>query len=328
MSQRLQGLHHITVITSSAPKIFKFMTEVLGLHLIKKTVNQDDIRTYHLYFTDDTGSAGTDITFLDFHGLETARKGNNAINRIGLRLPNDQAVDWWEQRLDEFDIRHNPQTTQFGDKVLNFYDFDGQKYQFVSDEHNHGLPGGTPYRFSPIPKEYAIVGLGSALIRTQFREKILNLVLTNLMGYDEIMTAGNLHLYESYDKGGHGAQVIAEDDMDGAMEVQGYGSVHHLAFTVEDEEALRFWIELIDKIGLPNSGFVDRFYFKSEYFQPATGILFEIATNGPGFLQDETYEEAGVHLELPPFLEEQRSDIEANLVAFNTPNTIDDDSNE
>lgn len=328
MSQRLQGLHHITVITSSAPKIFKFMTEVLGLHLIKKTVNQDDIRTYHLYFTDDMGSAGTDITFLDFHGLETARKGNNAINRIGLRLPNDQAVDWWEQRLDEFDIRHDPQTTQFGDKVLNFYDFDGQKYQFVSDEHNHGLPGGTPYRFSPIPKEYAIVGLGPALIRTQFREKILNLVLTNLMGYDEIMTAGNLHLYESYDKGGHGSQVIVEDDMDGAMEVQGYGSVHHLAFTVEDEEALRFWIELIDKIGLPNSGFVDRFYFKSEYFQQATGILFEIATNGPGFLQDETYEEAGVHLELPPFLEEQRADIEANLVAFNTPNTIEDDSNE
>lgn len=328
MSQRLQGLHHITVITSSAPKIFKFMTEVLGLHLIKKTVNQDDIRTYHLYFTDDMGSAGTDITFLDFHGLETARKGNNAINRIGLRLPNDQADDWWEQRLDEFDIRHDPQTTQFGDKVLNFYDFDGQKYQFVSDEHNHGLPGGTPYRFSPIPKEYAIVGLGSALIRTQFREKILNLVLTNLMGYDEIMTAGNLHLYESYDKGGHGSQVIVEDDMDGAMEVQGYGSVHHLAFTVEDEEALRFWIELIDKIGLPNSGFVNRFYFKSEYFQQATGILFEIATNGPGFLQDETYEEAGVHLELPPFLEEQRADIEANLVAFNTPNTIEDDSNE
>lgn len=157
MNTNLTGLHHLTAITSSAPKIFDFMTEILGLHLIKKTVNQDDVRTYHLYFTDDMGTAGTDITFFDFPGIPQAIHGTNELNRTSFRIPNDKALDYWIQRFDQYKVRHGEIDERFGAKILYFYDFDGQNYQLISDEHNQGVPGGTPYRYSPVPAEFAIV---------------------------------------------------------------------------------------------------------------------------------------------------------------------------
>jgi len=133
MNKNLIGLHHITAITSSAPKIFNFMIEILGLHLIKKTVNQDDIRTYHLYFTDDMVKAGTDITFFDFLGIPKGKQGKNGITRLGFRVPNDKASEWWQDRLDKFEISHDESKTRFGAKYFYFYDFDDQQYQLVSE---------------------------------------------------------------------------------------------------------------------------------------------------------------------------------------------------
>lgn len=312
----LIGLHHLTAITSNAPKIFKFMTEVLGLHLIKKTVNQDDVSTYHLYFTDDLGKAGTDITFFDFPGIPKGKQGKNGITRIGFRVPNDLALEWWARRFAELRIEHTPIASHFGAKYLYFYDFDDQQYQLVSDEYNHGLGGGDYYRYSPIPEEYAIVGLGPTFVTVNYLDK-MDKVLTELMGFEKIDRKDDLYLYELH-QNGHGAQVIIEDSQIMPDQFQGYGTVHHLAFALEDEDALHEWIKKVKEFNLPDSGFVDRFYFKSEYFRPGNGVLFELATNGPGFLLDETYEEAGVHLELPPFLEAQRAEIEANLVPFNT----------
>ncbi|WP_260289556.1 VOC family protein [Pediococcus parvulus] len=134
MNKNLIGLHHITAITSSAPKIFNFMIEILGLHLIKKTVNQDYIRTYHLYFTDDMVKAGTDITFFDFLGIPKGKQGKNGITRLGFRVPNDKASEWWQDRLDKFEISHDESKTRFGAKYFYFYDFDDQQYQLVSEE--------------------------------------------------------------------------------------------------------------------------------------------------------------------------------------------------
>lgn len=317
MANKLIGLHHITAITSSSPKMFKFMTEVLGLHLIKKTVNQDDVRTYHLYFTDDQGTAGTDLTFFDFPGLFQGTKGKNSITKIGFRVPSDASLEYWAQRFDKFDIEHDEISEEFGAKILNFYDFDHERYQLVSDEHNEGIAGGTPYRYSPVDPEHAIVGLGTSEIQVDYLED-MDWVLTEVMGMKKIASEGSRHLYELSGKG-HGAQIIIQEvSSEMNDEVQAYGTVHHIAFATEDEESLKFWIDRIASFRLPHSGFVDRFYFKSEYFRPGRGVLFEIATNGPGFLVDETFEEAGIHLELPPFLEDQREDIEAHLVPFNT----------
>ncbi|KRK45815.1 glyoxalase family protein [Dellaglioa algida DSM 15638] len=316
MNTKLLGLHHITAITSSSPKMFRFMTEILGLHLIKKTVNQDDVRTYHLYFTDDMGSAGTDITFFDFPGLFQGTKGKNGISRIGFRVPSDDALDFWAERFHDNDIEHDEIQTNFGSRTMNFYDFDHEQYQLISDERNHGVEAGTPYLYSPIPKMFAISGLGTTIITVDYPER-MDIVLTELMGFDKIATEDQRTLYE-LNEGGHGAQVIIEESRVLPNEIQAYGTVHHIAFRTEDEESLAYWIERIQSAGLSDSGFVDRFYFKSEYFRPGEGVLFEIATDGPGFLQDETYEEAGIHLELPPFLEDQRADIEAHLVNFNS----------
>ncbi|MCH4169823.1 MAG: ring-cleaving dioxygenase [Lactobacillus sp.] len=320
MNTNLTGLHHLTAITSSAPKIFDFMTEILGLHLIKKTVNQDDVRTYHLYFTDDMGTAGTDITFFDFPGIPQAIHGTNELNRTSFRIPNDKALDYWIQRFDQYKVRHGEIDERFGAKILYFYDFDGQNYQLISDEHNQGVPGGTPYRYSPVPAEFAIVGLGPEYITTDDPDN-LGAVLTDLLEFEKVQKEGQFTLYELH-QGGHGAQVIVDHQRFLNQAMQGYGGVHHLAFRTDDEKSLNYWIERISGRGFKDSGFVDRFYFKSEYFRPIPGLLFEIATDGPGFLLDETYEEAGVHLELPPFLEADRASIEANLVAFNTvPNS-------
>lgn len=322
MNKNLIGLHHITAITSSAPKIFKFMTDILGLHLIKKTVNQDDVRTYHLYFTDDMGKPGTDLTFFDFPGIPKGRQGTNGITRIGFRVPNDQALAWWQKRFDEFDVRHDEIKTRFGAQYFYFYDFDDQQYQLVSDENNHGVPSGDPYRHSTVPAKYAISGLGPSFVTVNYPEQ-LHKVLTEVMGFAKIAETDGKTLYELHD-GGHGAQIITETSVVLPDQFQGFGTVHHMAFRTENEESLRWWIQRIQNARLAQSGFVDRFYFKSEYFRPGRGVLFEIATDGPGFLQDETYEQAGVHLELPPFLEDQRADIEAHLVAFNTEQKSED----
>lgn len=316
MNTNLTGLHHITAITSSSPKMFDFMVNTLGLHLIKKTVNQDDIRTYHLYFTDDMGSAGTDLTFFDFPGIQTGRKGENTVSRIGFRVPSDEALKYWETRFDEFNISHDPIATHFGSQTMNFYDFDNQRYQLVSDEINHGVEGGRPYRDSPVPDEFAIYALGPTIVTVDYPTR-MHYILTDVMGFTKVTTEGQEVLYELHD-GGHGAQIIMATNVVEPDELQGYGTVHHVAFRTDDEETLQYWINRIEEVGLMHSGFVDRFYFKSEYFRPGPGVLFEIATDGPGFLLDETYEEAGVHLELPPFLEDQREDIEAHLVPFNT----------
>ncbi|WP_054656473.1 ring-cleaving dioxygenase [Secundilactobacillus silagei] len=319
----LIGLHHITAITSSAPKIFHFMTEVLGLHLIKKTVNQDDVATYHLYFTDDMGTAGTDLTFFDFPGIGRGHYGKNSISRIGFRVPSDAALAYWAQRFAQYGVKTDAIQEQFGAKILPFYDFDQQRYQLVSDEHNAGLPGGTPYRHSPVPSEMAISGLGPTMI-TVSQPNRLGDILTNLMGFSQLATQGAQTLYELHN-GGHGAQVIVESSLILPDGIQGFGTVHHMAFRTPDTDSLNYWIERIQQTDLHDSGFVERFYFQSEYFRTAPGVLFEIATDGPGFLVDETYEQAGIHLELPPFLEAQRSAIEANLVPFNSGEVINHD---
>src|SRR5690554_3440070 len=161
----LKGIHHVTAITSSAEKNYEFFTYVLGLRLVKKTINQDDIQTYHLFFADDVGSPGTDMTFFDFPGIPKGVHGTDEIAKTSFRVPDDAALEYWVKRFDRLEVKHKGITEQFGKKTLSFVDFDDQQYQLISDENNKGVASGTPWQKGPIPLEYAITGLGPIFIR-------------------------------------------------------------------------------------------------------------------------------------------------------------------
>ncbi|MDS9471930.1 ring-cleaving dioxygenase [Sporosarcina pasteurii] len=318
----LKGVHHVTAITSSAEENYKFFTYVLGMRLVKKTVNQDDIQTYHLFFADDVGSAGTDMTFFDFPGIPKGVHGTNEIHRTAFRVPSDEALTYWEKRFDRLQVKHDGIQEQFGVKVLSFVDFDDQQYQLISDAHNKGVASGTPWQKGPIPLEYAITGLGPVHIRiAQF--DYMKEVLEKVLLFKEIAQDGDFHLFE-VGEGGNGAQVIIEKNTTLPVGQQGYGTVHHVAFRVDDRAVLDEWTERLEQFGFQTSGHVDRFFFESLYARVAPGILFEFATDGPGFMGDEPYETLGEKLSLPPFLEPKREQIEKLVRPIDTVrSTID-----
>lgn len=318
----LKGIHHVTAITSSAEENYRFFTYVLGMRLVKKTVNQDDIQTYHLFFADDVGGAGTDMTFFDFPNIPKGTHGTNEIYRTGFRVPTDAALDYWVKRFDRLNVKHTGIQEQFGTQVLSFVDFDDQQYQLVSDENNRGVAAGTPWQKGPIPLEFAITGLGPITIRIaefDYMKEVLEKVLL----FKEIGQNGSFHLFE-VGEGGNGAQVIVEKNVILPPGRQGFGTVHHAAFRVEDRAVLDEWTQRMESFGFKTSGFVDRFFFQSLYSRVANGILFEFATDGPGFMGDESYETLGEKLSLPPFLEAQREQIEGLVRPIDTVrSTID-----
>ena len=312
----LKGIHHVTAITSSAEKNYEFFTNVLGMRLVKKTVNQDDIQTYHLFFADDVGSAGTDMTFFDFPGIPKGVHGTNEISKTSFRVPSDAAIDYWVKRFDRLEIKHTGIKEQFGKKTLSFVDFDDQHYQLISDENNKGVAAGTPWQKGPIPLDYAITGLGPIFVRVAnfdyFKEMMEKVLL-----FKEIANEGSFHLFE-VGEGGNGAQVVVEYNAILPQARQGFGTVHHAAFRVEDRSVLEEWIGHMESFGFQTSGFVDRFFFGSLYARVAPQILFEFATDGPGFMGDEPYETLGEKLSLPPFLESKREQIESMVRPIDT----------
>lgn len=312
----LKGIHHVTVITSSAEKNYEFFTYVLGMRLVKKTVNQDDIQTYHLFFADDKGSPGTDMTFFDFPGIPKGSHGTNEIYQTSFRVPSDEALTYWVDRFDCLDVKHAGIQEQFGKKIVPFVDFDDQRYQLISDENNVGVEAGIPWQKGPIPLDYAITGLGPIIIRvadfTDFKE-----MLEKVLQFTYIQEENELHLFE-VGQGGNGAQVIVEHNKTMPNARQGYGTVHHVAFRVEDRSVLDAWTNRMESFGFATSGNVNRYYFESLYFRITNQILFELATEEPGFMVDEPYETLGEKLALPPFLEEKREQIEKMVRPIDT----------
>lgn len=312
----LKGIHHVTAITSSAEDNYDFFTNVLGMRLVKKTVNQDDIQTYHLFFADDKGNPGTDITFFDFPGVAKGTHGTNELYKTSLRVPSDRALQYWEERFDRLGVKHFGITEQFGKKALSFVDFDDQQYQLISDEKNEGVPAGIPWQKGPIPLEYAITGLGPIVIRVQYI-KYFKQLLEKVLFFKLSAQEGNLYLFE-VGEGGNGASIIVEHNQllpDGR---QGYGTIHHVAFRVDDRNDLDDWDKQLRAFGFGTSGYVNRYYFESLYARVSPHILFEFATDGPGFMGDEPYETLGEKLSLPPFLEMQREQIEKYVRPIDT----------
>jgi glyoxalase family protein len=323
----LTGFHHLTAVTADAPGNHAFYTQALGLRLVKKTVNQDDVSAYHLFYADGLASPGTDITFFDWP-VGRERRGSHSVVRTGLRVGSPASLAWWGKRLAEREVAHGKIADRDGRATLDFEDAEGQRLSLVVDE-TPGEPH--PWAKSPVPAEHQIRGLGPIMMSVpELRptDAVLTKVM-NLRRVREYVTTGEakrtVHVYEMGAEPSAGAgrigpqgelHVVVEPGM--APASSGAGGVHHVAFRTPTVEQYEAWVQRLGQLGVRSSGPVDRYYFRSLYFREPNGVLFEIATDGPGFAADEPLEALGERLALPPFLEPRRAAIERGLIPLAT----------
>jgi glyoxalase family protein len=308
---QLGGIHHLTAVTAQAARNHAFYTGTLGLRLVKKTVNQDDVSAYHLFYADGIGSPGTDITFFDWP-TPAERRGTHSIVRTGMRIPSEASANWWLQRFVAEKVRHEPLEVIDGRITLEFEDPEGQRLALVVDSPTAGVSH--PWSQSPVPPEHQIRGLGPITLSVP-RIEPTGRVLLDVLGMrrirEYVLHGAVVHVFEM-GPGGPAAElhVVVEPGL--PIVRPGAGGVHHVAFrtTAAEYDA---WTERLNSLGIRSSGPVDRYYFRSLYFREPNGILFEIATDEPGFAADEPLESLGQRLALPPFLEPQRAAIEAGL---------------
>ncbi len=310
---QLTGIHHLTAVSADAPGNLAFYTGVLGLRLVKRTVNQDDVSAYHLFYADGRGSPGTDITFFDFPAAPE-RRGTHSITRTGLRVAGEEALRWWMERLEKAGVRLGALHERDGRATLDFEDPEGQRLALVDDG---GVGPAHPWDRSPVPAQHQIRGLGPITMSVPELAPT-DLVLTRVMNMHPARRYPHpdnpmheVHVY-AMGEGGPVAELHVAVQPDLAPVRPGAGGVHHVAFGTPDGE-YDAWAQRLRDLRIPNSGVVDRYYFRSLYFREPNGILFEIATLGPGFAADEPEDKLGERLALPPFLEPRRAEIEAGL---------------
>jgi glyoxalase family protein len=312
---QLNGIHHLTAITANGRGNYTFYTDVLGMRLVKKTVNQDDVSAYHLFYADGKGSPGTDLTFFDWPAARETR-GTHSIVSTGLRVGGEAALRWWLERFGNRRVTHHGIAERDGRLTLDFEDPEGQRFSLVDDG---AIGDAHPWEKSPVPGEQQIRGLGPIAIsipKLDRTDRILQRLL-NMRPVRQYQALGGsaVHVYEM-GAGGPAAElhIVVEPDLPPAQ--QGAGGVHHVALrtTHSDYDA---WVDRLAQAGVPSSGPVDRYYFRSLYFREPNGILFEIATDGPGFTADESLATLGERLSLPPFLEHRRREIESALKPLN-----------
>jgi len=314
----LTGLHHVSAVTRQAPQNVAFYTRTLGMRLVKKTVNQDDVSSYHLFYADSAGHAGTELTFFDWppYGAPN-RDGAGAISTTALRVSGDDALAWWKAHFTETRVAHGEIAEVAGRNALPFRDPEGQSLILVSDG---GVPGGTPWTKSPVPAEVAIKGLDGVTLTVR-RLSSTERVLVDVLGFRrtrEYEAGGHPVIVFETGPGGPGTEVHVAERSDLQYTRLGAGGVHHVAFRTPNSDEQLEWERRLHASGIAVSAQIDRFYFKSLYFREPNGILFEIATDGPGFATDEDPDHLGEALALPPFLEPRRAEIEAGLKPLET----------
>jgi glyoxalase family protein len=318
----LAGIHHVSAITADAEKNHDFFTRILGMRLVKKTVNQDSTSSYHLFYADAKGTPGTDMTYFDIPNAGRTYPGVSSISNTGFRVMSDDALDFWKKRFEAYQIEHDEIRERFGRKTLSFIDHEGSRLMLVVD-NGDGVPYGIPWVKEDIPEPFSIVGLGPVTLTVRKPESTAG-VLVDVLNFAEIgsypstvVGMPNIRVF-STGEGGPASEIHLETRTDLPAERPGRGSVHHVAFRVKTMEEYTEWENHLRKNGFMTSGFVDRYYFKSIYFREPNGILYELATDEPGFTSDEPIDKLGETLALPPFLEPRRAEIEASLRPINT----------
>ncbi len=313
---QLHGIHHVTAVTAKVKNNLEFYTKVLGLRLVKKSVNQDDVSAYHLFYADKVGTPGTDMTFFDWPQIAANARGTDSIVNTMFRVNGRAALEYWVERFDTQKIKHGDITTFAERSILHFEDLEGQRLTLIDD-------GGTAFEGKPwdgadIPIEHTIHGFYGVMLSIP-KLSMIEPILTQVLGFEKTgqypsldIPDDNIYVY-AMDGGGPGKEVHVLEQPRQASARLGFGGVHHVAFRVKNDEEQHSWIQQLTNAGMHTSGVVDRYYFRSVYFRISNGILFEIATDGPGFAADESVETLGERLALPPFLEPQRAEIEAGL---------------
>ncbi len=312
MENTLLGLHHITAIAGDAKRNFNFYANILGLRFIKKTVNFDDPGTYHFYFGDETGSAGTILTFFPWgEGIPQGRRGAGMATEIGYSVPKG-SLEFWAERFEKYNVIYNKPAERFGERYLTFLDPDGLKLELIESNTPDNRK---PWETDEVKADVATRGFHNVTITLNNISGTAG-ILTEVFGYKLISQDVNRYRYAT--NAVENAAIV--DLVELKEEKRGNvanGSVHHVAFRVKNDEVLMHFREKIASRGISITPQIDRNYFHSLYFREPGGVLFEIATDNPGFMIDESVEELGKNLKLPAQYESRREDIEAHLVTIN-----------
>lgn len=296
------GVHHVTAVAGDPRRNVDFYTETLGLRLVKRTVNFDDPGTYHLYYGDRTGTPGTILTFFPFENGTQGTPGRGQQTATAFVVP-DNSFDYWTERFDAHDVAYDEPEVRFGARVLAFRDPDGQPLELVTGESDVA-----PWDGSDVPAEYGIRGFHGVTLSSRRPDETARVL--DLLGYEEVAAEGDRTRFAA---AGDRAEYVDLLDTDGPSGTPGAGTVHHVAVRAADGDEQEAWREFLSDAGLNVTAVKDRQYFTSIYFREPGGILFEIATDGPGFDRDESVDSLGSALKLPPWLEDRRSELEARL---------------
>jgi glyoxalase family protein len=305
--ERILGLHHITAIASNARRNQDFYTRVLGLRLVKKTVNFDDPGTYHFYFGNETGAPGTILTFFPWEDIGPGRTGTGMATEIGYSVPAG-SLEFWKERFINEDVRHGEISQRFGEQYLSFKDPDGLNINLIVSRTEDDRE---PWTTDEIPARYAIRGFHSITLTLRSILPTAT-ILTEIFGYQQSQQEGDRTRYVT-DAVENASIVDLVEAPSGSAGYNAAGTNHHVAFRVKDDTILMEFRDKILKKGLHITPKIDRDYFFSLYFREPGGVLFELATDNPGFMRDEPLNELGTHLKLPKQYESSRAKIEAVL---------------
>jgi glyoxalase family protein len=302
---KLEGIHHVTCITADAPKNVDFYAGLLGLRMVKKTVNQDEPSVYHLFYADEHGTPGADLTFFEFPGSPEGRAGDGMVHRIGWRVGSGEALDFWASRL-----RDAGYDSERDGARLRFRDYEGLEHELaVVETADEPLIADHP----EIPRELALLGFDGVRAYSSDAERSRAL----LEGALAFEPRGDGWEIRGERRGSH----YAYDEAPAERGLQGAGTVHHVAWASHDAEHEQ-WRERALAAGAHATPVIDRFWFRSVYFREPSGVLFELATFSPGFAADEDPEHLGETLVLPPWLESRREQIEAQLTPVRNPRQV------
>ena len=307
MRTKDKGIHHISIISGDPQVNVDFYVKILGLRMVLKTVNQDDPETYHLFYANGEGQPGSSITFFPWPMAVQSKPGTGQVGAVSFSIP-EGSQDFWIDRFASNDVSFDSPLERFGKKVLPFKDPDGLKLELVEDRRSDESPAWTE---GTVPAEFAIRGFwGSNFLLTQTDSTIK--ILEKIMGFKAKASEGNLQLLETDAPLGH--SIILEKEDKTVQGKTGRGTVHHIAFRAKDQKELKTMREQVIEMGLSPTELIDRHVFISVYFQTPDGVLFEMATDGPGYKSvAENEEEMGKTLFLPPWLESKREMIEKRL---------------